>query len=213
MPTHEELRRSADEAWHPFAQPQRPLIKIGLSTCSHAVGAGDTLDAIRREIASRGIGADVMTTGCWGLCYAEPIVEIHRPDRPPVLYHHLTADKVPALIEQAVAVDGVAQAHALAVLAEQPLGNVPPLPSLPFFAPQVRRLMANCGLIDPEQIDHYIAQGGYEGLSQALAMSDEAVITQVLGRRPLGSRRRRLPHRPQMGIPARRQPHPEVHRL
>ena len=180
MPTYEELRRSADEAWHPFAQPQRPLIKIGLSTCSRAVGAGDTLDAIRREIASRGIEADVMTTGCWGLCYAEPIVEIHRPGRPPVLYHQLTADKVPALIEQAVAADGVAQVHALAVLAEQPLGNVPPLPSLPFFAPQVRRLMANCGVIDPEQIDHYIAQGGYEGLSQALAMSDEAVITQVL---------------------------------
>jgi NADH:ubiquinone oxidoreductase subunit F (NADH-binding)/(2Fe-2S) ferredoxin len=121
-----------------------------------------------------------MITGCWGLCYAEPIVEVQRPGRPPVLYQRVTADKVPALIEEAVAADGIVEEQALAVLADQPQGNVPPLRSLAFFVPQVRRLMANCGVIDPGQIDHYIAHGGYEGLTKALALSDEAVIREVL---------------------------------
>ncbi len=180
MPTYEELRRAADEAWRPIAGPQRPLIKVGVATCSRVVGAWETLDALRRGLAERGILADVMVTGCWGLCYAEPIVEVH-PDKsgPAVLYQHLTADKVPQLIEQAIAAAGVARRQALAVLADHGLNGVPPLRSLEFFAPQERRLMANCGVIDPGNIDHYIARGGYEGLAKALTMSDEAVIKEV----------------------------------
>jgi len=180
MATYEELRRAAEEAWRPFAAPQRPLIKVGLATCSRAAGADETLDALHRGLAERGIEADVMVTGCWGLCYAEPIVEVH-PDKsgPAVLYQRLTADKVPQLIEQAVASDGIAREQALGVLADEPFEAVPPLRSLEFFAPQVRRLMANCGVIDPGQIDHYIARGGYEGLAKALALSDEAVIKEV----------------------------------
>ena len=188
MTTYEEIRQTAEQAWRPLAEPQRPLIKVGLTTCSRVVGAGETLEALRRQLAERQIEADVMVTGCWGLCYIEPIVEVQRPGRPPVLYQRLTADKVPALIDQAVAAGGVAQEHApsassgqaLAVLADEPLDGVPPLRSLEFFAPQVRRLMANCGVTDPEEIDHYIARGGYEGLAKALALSDEAVVKEVL---------------------------------
>ncbi|MEE8138288.1 MAG: hypothetical protein V3T81_05380 [Thermoanaerobaculia bacterium] len=191
MPTYQDLRAKADEAWQPFAEPQRTLIKVGVTTCSGVVGARETLDAIRSEVASRGpstgsgqaLEADVMVTGCWGLCYAEPIVEVVRPGRPGVLYGNLTADKVPQLIEQAVAGDGVASELALAVNGEEAMRGVPPLSAsggLEFFAGQERRLMANCGVTDPEEIDHYIARGGYEGLAKALDMTDEQVIAEVL---------------------------------
>jgi NADH-quinone oxidoreductase subunit F len=186
MPAYEELRAQAEESWRPFAEPQRPLIKVGLTTCSRAAGAQETLDAVRGELAGRGLEADVMVTGCWGLCYAEPIVEVARPGRPAVLYGRVTADQVPQLIEQAVAADGIASDLAVAVLAEEPLDDlpadwrgVPPLGSLEFFRLQVRRLMGNCGVIDPEEIDHYIAHGGYEGLAKALSMTDEQVIGEV----------------------------------
>jgi NADH:ubiquinone oxidoreductase subunit F (NADH-binding) len=58
-------------------------------------------------------------------------------------------------------------------------GRVPPLESLPFWQGQVRRLMANCGVTDPQSIDHYIANGGYEGLTKALRLGPEKVIEQV----------------------------------
>ncbi len=179
MPTYEELRSQVEESWRRLVEPQRPLIKVGLTTCSRAAGAEQTLDTIRKEVADRNLEADVMVTGCWGLCYAEPIVEVARPGKPAVLYGRVTADKVPQLIEQAVAADGIASELALAVLAEEPLDGVQPLGSLEFFGLQVRRLMDNCGIIDPEEIDHYIARGGYEGLAKALGMTDEQVISEV----------------------------------
>ncbi|MCH7835769.1 MAG: NADH-quinone oxidoreductase subunit F, partial [Chloroflexi bacterium] len=188
MATYEELKEKAQAAWRPLAEPERPLIKVGVTTCSRAVGARETLDAVRVELAARGpstgsgqaLEAEVMVTGCWGLCYIEPIVEVVRPGRPGVLYGKVTADKVPQLIEGAVAADGVVPELALAVLADEPLDGLPSLGSLEFFAGQERRLMANCGVTDPDEIDHYIARGGYEGLAKALAMSDEQVISEVL---------------------------------
>jgi NADH-quinone oxidoreductase subunit F len=179
MPAFEELRAQAEQAWRRIAEPERPLIKVGVSACSRVIGAEETLDAIRNELASRGLEAEVMITGCWGLCYAEPIVEIGGPGRPAVLYGAVTADKVPELIEHTVAAEGVASGMALAVLADEPLDGVPPLESLEFFAGQERRLMANCGVIDPGEMDHYIARRGYEGLAKALGMTDEEVIAEV----------------------------------
>ena len=67
MPTYEELKARAEAAWAPFEEPQRPLIKVGVTTCSRVVGALETLAAVRAELAARGLEADVMVTGCWGL--------------------------------------------------------------------------------------------------------------------------------------------------
>ncbi len=179
MATYKEIRQAAHKAWDAVARPRRTLIKVGVATCSRAVGADETLAALRRAVEERQLEADVMLTGCLGLCYAEPIVEVQRPGRPAVLYQHLTADKVPALVERAIAADGIATEHTLAVVDGEPLGGVPVLSSLPFWRGQVRRLMANCGVIDPEIIDHYIAHGGYEGLAKALQIGGEAVIKEV----------------------------------
>ena len=54
MPTYEELRGQAEQARQPTPGPQRPLIKVGVTTCSRAVGAQETLDAVRKELADRG---------------------------------------------------------------------------------------------------------------------------------------------------------------
>ncbi len=179
MATYKEMREAADKAWAPFAKPERPLIKVGVATCSRVVGAVETLQALREGVASRGMSADVMLTGCNGLCYAEPLVEVQMPGKKGVLYQQLTADKVPALLD-AVASGATASTQALAVLGDEAAGDVPPIGSLPFWRGQTRRLMAQCGVTDPENIDHYIANGGYEGLDKALKMDPEAIIKEML---------------------------------
>ena len=45
--------------------------------------------------------------------------------------------------------------------------------------PQVRIVLRNCGIIDPTNIDHYLARGGYSGMARALAMSPDAVIEEM----------------------------------
>src|SRR5262249_28968300 len=122
---------------------------------------------------------DVMLTGCLGLCYAEPLIEVVRPNGTAVIYQHVTADKAPTLVEAAVAGDGIAREHALAVMNDRDSGGLPALNSLEFMRGQVRRLMVNCGITDPENIDHYIARGGYEGLVRALGLKPVQVIDEV----------------------------------
>ncbi|TMB68165.1 MAG: NADH-quinone oxidoreductase subunit F, partial [Chloroflexi bacterium] len=171
LPRYKEMWQQADDVWTRTARPAHPLIKVGVATCSRAVGAEETLEALRREVEARGLDAGVMLTGCLGLCYAEPLVEVVRPNGPGILYQHVTADKViPLVVEAAVSASGIAREHGLAVVGDRESSGLPALNSLEFMRGQVRRLMANCGVTDPENIDHYIARGGYEGLVRALGM-------------------------------------------
>ncbi|MDP2949031.1 MAG: NADH-quinone oxidoreductase subunit F, partial [Chloroflexota bacterium] len=80
MPTYQELRQKAEEAWRTVENPVRPRIAVGIATCSRALGADETLAAIRQEVSRRGLDADVAVVGCWGLCFAEPLVEIAKPN-------------------------------------------------------------------------------------------------------------------------------------
>jgi len=181
MKTYRELRQQAEQTWRAVESPPRLRLTVGVTTCSRAVGADETLEAIRQEVSRRGLDADVAVTGCWGLCYAEPMVEIAKPAGSRVLYQRVTAEQVPQLVEEALAsTDGICRELALATLSPEPVDGVKPLSSLDFMAVQgVRRLMANCGVIEPENIDHYIARGGYEGLAKALNMPQEEVLWEV----------------------------------
>src|SRR3989475_1148027 len=179
LPRYKELWQRADEVWTLTVRPARTLIKVGVATCSRVVGAEETLQALRREVQARRLDADVMLTGCLGLCYAEPLVEVIRPNVPGILYQHMTADKVASLLETAVAADGIVLEHALAVMGDKESGGLPALSSLEFMRGQVRRLMANCGVTDPESIEHYIARGGYEGLVRALRLKPVEVIDEI----------------------------------
>jgi NADH:ubiquinone oxidoreductase subunit F (NADH-binding)/(2Fe-2S) ferredoxin len=179
LASYQEMRGRADEVWTRTASPARMLIKVGLATCSQVVGAKETLEALGREIQARGVEADLVVTGCLGLCYAEPLVEVTRPGGPAVLYQQVTADKVASLVDTAIAGNGIAREHALAVVGDEPTDGMAPLSSLEFMRGQVRRLMANCGVTDPGNVDHYIARGGYEGLVRTLGMKAVEVIDEV----------------------------------
>jgi NADH-quinone oxidoreductase subunit F len=130
-------------------------------------------------VERRRLDVDVGIAGCNGLCYAEPLVEVAGPDGRRILYGKLTVDKVSRLVEEALAGDGLCPDLALASLGDVSVDSVPPIGSLPFWAPQVRRLMANCGVIDPENIDHYVARGGYSGLARALTMAPEEITKEI----------------------------------
>jgi NADH:ubiquinone oxidoreductase subunit F (NADH-binding)/Pyruvate/2-oxoacid:ferredoxin oxidoreductase delta subunit/(2Fe-2S) ferredoxin len=148
----------------------RPTILVGAGTCGLGAGAKETLAAIHEYLDSHEIKADVVMVGCIGLCSAEPIVDVQLPGRARVSYRHITASKVPQLLDGALTgsipenlVLGQHRSDAL-----QAWADVPYLDEHPFFAPQTRWVLANCGLIDPSQIEEYIARGGYQGLVKIL---------------------------------------------
>ena len=110
--------------------------------------------------------------GCIGLCFAEPLFEVVKPGKPSVFYGNLTPALVAEIVRDWLAGDNPRPDLAMGTRGEGTLEGIPRLFDLPVLKPQVRIVLRNCGNIDPANIYHYIANGGYEGFSQSA--KDEA---------------------------------------
>lgn len=75
---------------------------VGMGTCGIAAGAKQTFDEIVKHVEEHGLGSQVVIrqTGCMGLCYVEPTVEVIMPGMPPVIYGKMTADTAKDLVQK-----------------------------------------------------------------------------------------------------------------
>jgi NADH-quinone oxidoreductase subunit F len=148
---------------------EKTVVKVGMSTCGIAAGGRKTFATLEREIAKHGLDVELRQTGCIGMCYIEPLVEVHSPAGETYYYGAVTEEKA-ALIVQEHLLKNEPQEE---LLISREKGNV--------FSKQVRVALRNCGDIDPESIADYRRKGGYEALRKALLeMSPEQVIEQML---------------------------------
>ena len=175
----EEIKREARGKREVLRQSKNPLIFVGTATCGRSAGALDTLEAFHRELESRNIDAEIIETGCFGLCYAEPIVGIVKSGRPTIWYRNVSPERARELIDGYLVKDDTFKDYALGST-EGNIEGIPSLFDLPMLKPQVRRVLWNCGFISPTNIDHYIGNGGYEALKKAVSeMEPEDVINEV----------------------------------
>jgi NADH-quinone oxidoreductase subunit F len=175
----EAIRTKAISEWESLGKSTSPVIFIGTATCGRAAGADTVLEAINAALERHKIKANITQVGCLGLCYAEPLVDIIKPGRPRIHYGNLTPELAAQLVEEYLVKDNPHPDLALGTTGNGRLPDIPDLYELPVLKPQVRIALRNCGLIDPENINHYIARGGYRGLTRALEMTPEAVISEV----------------------------------
>jgi len=174
-----ELRGRAARAWQEFVRPAEPLILVGDGTCGRASGSTELIEALRNELASAGVSARIVGVGCLGLCYAEPQVEIREPSGRSILYGKVSPELARSLV-RTHAKGGAPDARlALAVMEGDAVDGIPRFEDLPVMKGQVRVITRNCGRIDPDSIEHYVARGGYKGLERALSMSPEEVIAEI----------------------------------
>jgi NADH-quinone oxidoreductase subunit F len=153
------------------------VVKIGMSTCGLAAGSQAVYDVLAAELKGKG---EIVKVGCMGHCYAEPLVEIVAKGGTPALYSNVKPADVPKIL--AVYRSGDASgAFAVREKKSSLKGEekVPPFTELPFNKGQRRTVLANCGVINPDKIEDYIARGGYQTLSKALNMTPEQVIDHV----------------------------------
>ena len=175
----EEIKKQAIVQWKAMQQSKNTRILIGMGTCGRAAGADDILDVLNRELAQQHIQADILPVGCIGLCYAEPLIEVIKPGMPSVFYGNLTPELIPEIIKDYLVNGNPRSDLALGIRGEGMLEGITNLFDLPVLKPQVRISLRNCGNIDPENIKHYIANGGYEGLAKALRMEPQEVIDEM----------------------------------
>lgn len=144
-------------------------IRIGLGSCGIAAGGKKVKAKFEELFNEKGLKVDIVTTGCIGMCYYEPIVDVIS-DEGTFSYANVT----PAIAEEIV------NEH---ILKGQPIEKYivstdkNPYPQL---KKQVRIVLRNCGIINPEKIEDYIESGGYEALKKVLSnMTPEEVIEEV----------------------------------
>ncbi|MBT9148732.1 MAG: NADH-ubiquinone oxidoreductase-F iron-sulfur binding region domain-containing protein [Dehalococcoidia bacterium] len=177
--TFKEIQHHAKAEWEAFANSEKPRIYVGTATCGRSSGALDVLNRIHAEIEQRAIDAHVIEVGCIGCCDAEPLVDIAKRGRPRICYSHVTPEIVPQLVTDYIVNDNPRPDLALCTIGQGEIDGIPNLFALPMFKPQVRIALRNCGYIDPGNINHYIANGGYSGLFKALKMTPEEIIGEI----------------------------------
>ena len=177
--TLDEIRTRARTERELLEHSDRPRIFIGAATCGRAAGALGVLEALEAALAQNNIESIITQVGCIGLCYAEPLISIVKPGRPHIYYGNLTPELASQLINDYIVNDNPRPDLALGSVGEQSIEGIPQFWELPMLKPQVRIALRNCGLIDPGNIDHYIANDGYSGLVKTLEMTPEEVIEEI----------------------------------
>ncbi|HHX87843.1 MAG TPA: NADH-quinone oxidoreductase subunit F, partial [Firmicutes bacterium] len=155
----------------------RTLIRVGTATCGLAAGAAKVKQAFQREVSRRHLAAAVIETGCLGYCYAEPLVIISKPGFPALAYGHADEGLVERLVEDFLVNNDPCYEYALAALESNDV--FPTFADFPRGVYEQKIISGSCGLIDPEDIDHYLAGGGYAALAEALCRPPGNIIQEV----------------------------------
>ncbi|MDP3451935.1 MAG: FAD-dependent oxidoreductase [Bacteroidales bacterium] len=170
--------------------PDKPYVAIGMGTCGIGRGAEVLFDSFERTIKERKLDIILKKTGCFGFCAEEPLINIYIPGKPLIIMHRVSEnDVVPIVIgiEKGIMPyrnimcrieewDFITGKFKFGEgLTEYPLWN-----EVPFFKWQKKIVLRNCGLIVPDDIEEYVAVGGFFPLYSALHdMNPASIIDEV----------------------------------
>ena len=143
-------------------------IVVGQGSCGLAAGAGAVYAALEEKMNPQ-VGAELTITGCVGICYLEPIVDVY--DDAGKLYRCVQVKASDAeTIVNAVASKDYSLLSEILIKPEDES----------FLTQQTRIALRHCGVINPEEIDAYLADDGYQALTKVLnSMTPEEVIEEI----------------------------------
>lgn len=169
------LQEAASESWQQLRG--KPLILVGAATCGRAAGALNLIDEIKEVLDQLDMDVQLVEVGCMGHCYAEPIMIIQNEGFPAICYGYVQEGVGARIVQDFLTEGDPGIEFALAAL--EPNELFPTFQDFPRGVIENKMVLGQCGLIDPENIDHYIANGGYTGLVQALAMTQAEIIATI----------------------------------
>lgn len=152
------------------------VLVCGGTGCTSS-GSGDILARLKSELEVKGLVDEVelIRTGCFGLCELGPIVIVY-PEG--AFYSNVTPDDVPELVEEHLLKGRIVKRLVYHDAIED--DKIKSLNKVGFYAKQERIALRNCGVIDPENIDEYLAFDGYVALEKVLTtMTPADVINEM----------------------------------
>jgi NADH-quinone oxidoreductase subunit F len=172
------IQAEAGKRRQTFKESGLPKIHIGLATCGIASGALETKRAFEEVLAELNMPALIHTTGCLGHCYAEPVVIVENAGFPPILFYNVTPGKAGMIVRSFLRDGDPLFEHLLGATEENDL--IPHVRDFPRFSHEKRVVTEKSGLIDPEDIYEYVAEGGYETLSASLGRNPEEILQEIV---------------------------------
>ena len=178
--------------------PPKPRIAVGMGTCGTGNGAEGVYHALSEGIDRRGLDVQLVQTGCFGFCAEEPLVNVWSPGQPLLILNRVRVDQVGPIL------DGMRSGnipdslilckieHWDHITAQidygKGRGSVVPWDEVPFFKGQTKIVLRNCGLINPDDIEEYIAIGGYDALRKVLRDASPEAVNDLLKQAKLRGR-------------------------
>ena len=155
----------------------RANLMICAGTGCVASGSLKIKEALQQEIKKRGLDEElkIVLTGCNGFCAQGPIMAV-LPDE--IFYEALKPEDIPHLVEEHF-LKGRPVKKLMYKEPEKKI-EIPFMKDIPFFKHQILRVLRNKGLIDPENIEEYIARDGYMSAAKALTEMSPAKIIKVI---------------------------------
>jgi len=172
--TPAELQAKAEKLGRERAAGPAVDIRVSLGTCGLAAGTTPVLEALR-QAAGGDRKISVTPVGCMGLCHSEPSIEVvDCKTGKSVIYGNVKPE----------------QAAAIVASGASPASGVEALPCDWYYPEceaeargrkQARIVLRNCGRIDPEKIEDYLAEGGYQALAKALtSLTPKQVVDEII---------------------------------
>jgi NADH-quinone oxidoreductase subunit F len=174
-----QLLKESVEEYDLLFECEDPVILIGSATCGKSAGAHEVADKFKETLEELHIDAEIVEVGCIGLCYLEPIVTIIKKGMPAIFYGEVTPKLAKKIVFNYIVGNDPMKENALGTFGKDNIEGIPELFNIPVMKPQVRKILRNCGFIDPKNIKHYIAKGGYIGLKNAIESKPEDVIDKM----------------------------------
>jgi NADH-quinone oxidoreductase subunit F len=138
-------------------------------------GSTQVMKRLEDETRRLGLGVEVKPTGCHGFCQVGPTVIVGPED---VFYCNVSVDDVPEIVQEHLRENRIVRR--LLYVDPATGQTVPHYSDIGFFQKQERIILRNCGRINPEKIDEYLANGGYQALRKVLfGMTPEQVVEEV----------------------------------
>ena len=160
----------------PVGKIRKNILICGGTGCTSS-GSTSLREALESELAAKGIADEIkiVTTGCFGLCALGPIMIVY-PEG--TFYSMVKVEDIPEIVESHLIEGRVVERLEYKEGGEH---TVTSLADMTFYKKQKRVALHNCGVIDPENIEEYIARDGYAALAKVLSsMSREDVVQCML---------------------------------
>ncbi len=168
----------------------KPVISISINSSSIILGVQKLKTDIEEYLVDRNIDAEIIPVGSLGLSSLEPVISVQLPGKTRLFYKKVLSENIISILDGTFN-NFIQEENILGQLKndiQDTWEQVPFLDELAYFKNQQRLILKNCGFINPESIEEYIASGGYQSFYKVISKNTPEEVCDIIEKSMLRGR-------------------------